>query len=498
MRTTHMLCIAIGCLLCGHPLGLWAQSATGLLPEEDAYATVPMLPLTGQKTILPASVDLRPYCPLPRQQGAVQSCVGWATGYGAMTITYAIRNQLRDQRAITERAFSAMYIYQQIHQGDCQTMGARISDAMQLLQKQGNCLASQFDIDVTNCQQPISPRIRAFAQNFRIRDYLRLFAQNAPAGQKVYRLQYALAQQKPVVIGMHIRRNFLHLNEQADYWWPDIGDATPAGGHAMVVVGYDHRRNAFLLLNSWGEDWGQNGFVWIKYRVMAEYVKYAYIIEVDQDLGAFWQDGARSVVATHPLRQLGGRFDFRYNPCGDTYCGAFSPAAVERSGLFYRPLRKWTVGQQFQLTITNGPSAAYVYVFSQNPAGRISVHWPRPDALQQAGGQQTPLPPGASITVPGPDRAMRISLSGRNHLVLLLSEKPIANIHQLLAPLEGSGDQLPQKMYALLKPYLIPMPDLHLSDHQISVMAKTRSGKSVVPLILSLYGEAQNMAVEGQ
>jgi hypothetical protein len=37
------------------------------------------------------------------------------------------------------------------------------------------------------------------------------------------------------------------------------------GGHAMVIVGYDDARNAFRVLNSWGTDWGDGGYLWWDY-----------------------------------------------------------------------------------------------------------------------------------------------------------------------------------------------------------------------------------------
>lgn len=35
------------------------------------------------------------------------------------------------------------------------------------------------------------------------------------------------------------------------------------GGHAWTIVGYDANRDAFRMVNSWGEQWGDNGFAWI-------------------------------------------------------------------------------------------------------------------------------------------------------------------------------------------------------------------------------------------
>jgi C1A family cysteine protease len=33
------------------------------------------------------------------------------------------------------------------------------------------------------------------------------------------------------------------------------------GGHAVAIVGYD--KDWFLIRNSWGEDWGEKGFVYV-------------------------------------------------------------------------------------------------------------------------------------------------------------------------------------------------------------------------------------------
>jgi len=35
--------------------------------------------------------------------------------------------------------------------------------------------------------------------------------------------------------------------------------------HAMVIVGWDDSKNAWLVRNSWSENWGEGGYVWMKY-----------------------------------------------------------------------------------------------------------------------------------------------------------------------------------------------------------------------------------------
>lgn len=41
--------------------------------------------------------------------------------------------------------------------------------------------------------------------------------------------------------------------------------ASPVSNHAISLVGWDDDKGAWLLKNSWGSDWGEDGYMWIKY-----------------------------------------------------------------------------------------------------------------------------------------------------------------------------------------------------------------------------------------
>src|SRR5215203_6249341 len=119
------------------------EFTAGLLLEDATYDTLARQSAEdGSKADLPASVDLTPYCPEVRHQGYIFSCVGWAVGYGAMSIQRAILNQCTDKEVITRNAHSALFLYNQIKAEDCDK-GSRISDALRFMNRHGDCLARQ-------------------------------------------------------------------------------------------------------------------------------------------------------------------------------------------------------------------------------------------------------------------------------------------------------------------------------------------------------------------
>lgn len=75
----------------------------------------------------------------------------------------------------------------------------------------------------------------------------------------------ALSQGMPVVGGFMIPESFQSCNTELFRW---RGDG-PKHGHAMVIVGYDDFKygGAIKVANSWGKEWGYQGFAWIPYDI---------------------------------------------------------------------------------------------------------------------------------------------------------------------------------------------------------------------------------------
>jgi hypothetical protein len=82
----------------------------------------------------------------------------------------------------------------------------------------------------------------------------------------------------PVVIGTAVDQGFQagKRNGGSDYVWKS-SQGNGIGGHAMLVVGFDDSKNAFKIMNSWGTNWGNDGFCWLDYTYFTHAVKEGYV-----------------------------------------------------------------------------------------------------------------------------------------------------------------------------------------------------------------------------
>ena len=46
------------------------------------------------------------------------------------------------------------------------------------------------------------------------------------------------------------------------------------GGHAVLIVGWDDAEECFIVKNSWGENWGENGYFRIAYSQVTNQVRF--------------------------------------------------------------------------------------------------------------------------------------------------------------------------------------------------------------------------------
>ena len=212
--------------------------------------------------LLPNTHDISDFLPIVRSQGTQGSCVGWATGY----YLKSYQENLEDSEngiVIKNNEMSPSYVYNQIKVSDCDG-GSSIQDAMELLVNQGVVDLTEMPYNENECNIQPDESQKSLAQINRIENYFYLNESLVFEQTKAF-----LLNNQPVVIAITIDRSYFGAQEEGDlYVYRKFKNA--AGGHAMLVVGYDDDKNAFKAVNSWGKDWANNGFVWIDYKAFKD------------------------------------------------------------------------------------------------------------------------------------------------------------------------------------------------------------------------------------
>ena len=271
-----------GLLLCWFlliPAVACAQSSFGLI-WEDTKSEQDSLPPLLVKATPPIRLSYKAYCPSVIDQQDSWACVGYACGYYLMTMIDAINQRITDRSRINELAYSAGYLYDAIKPSTdirCQA-GTKLSTALSFLKTNG--IIRQQQHPYAPCRGQL--RLQGSKNGFHLGDFSALFSlQHQDSTQKIQRLKMALWAGYPVVVGLAASNSFREGMMGKAMWEPtarELALLQNLGGHALCVIGYDDTRygGAFEVVNSFGTHWGQGGFGWIPYRVMARFARLGY------------------------------------------------------------------------------------------------------------------------------------------------------------------------------------------------------------------------------
>lgn len=265
------------------------EMGIGCLFSKEKAEAIQLTPHLSTKSYqnLPKKISLKQYTATPGHQYKTGTCVGWALS-GARTMIEAIQKNHTSRSKIDQYKFSPSYVYNQIKasQNDkfgCD-LGAFLEDGLELMKTEGCLPMSQFPFNPSSCNKMPSESEKGQAADYKIKDFTRLTIRGGGSNEddisdntKVMKVKKSLSEKLPVVIGMFIYDNFMWMRHANDTW-NSTKRTSFKGGHAMVVVGYDDDRQAFELMNSWGTDWGEDGFLWVKYKDFNKFVMSAYEI----------------------------------------------------------------------------------------------------------------------------------------------------------------------------------------------------------------------------
>ncbi|CAF1496624.1 unnamed protein product [Rotaria magnacalcarata] len=235
----------------------WHQSAA---VDGDARQ---MRPLQFANNHLPSRVDLRPHMTPVEDQADMSTC---AANAFAGACEYIIKRQTGKHINV-----SRLFIYyngQMIDQRSLEVAddGASKQNTVLGMRKFGICEEHLWPYDEELLNKEPSPDAYDAAS--------RVTVVPLKLPRNLVAMKTCLANQVPFLIGIkllptatsEVKRNQGYIS------MPDPSSSTVAstGTHAVLVVGYDDRTEHFLVRNSWGRDWGMNGYFYIPYQYLIE------------------------------------------------------------------------------------------------------------------------------------------------------------------------------------------------------------------------------------
>jgi C1A family cysteine protease len=203
---------------------------------------------------MPAGIiDLREWASPVEEQWQLGSCTAQAVigAYELLT-----KMHYPDQAVDLSRLF--LYYNARKIAGDIEEdVGAYVSTALTAIELYGLCREDLWPYDAE--QFKVEPGYKCY------RDAKKRSVANVHEVTSHDMIIDMLNQQYPVVVGVAVYSGFDSIDNQATTLKMPMTAEEPIGSHAMCIVGYNDARQAFLLRNSFGDDWGEGGYFWVPF-----------------------------------------------------------------------------------------------------------------------------------------------------------------------------------------------------------------------------------------
>ncbi len=259
-----------------------AQDATPPTPSEIRFqAETPQSFLNTEKPLEP-DTSLRDELPLPGNQnnnsyGYVNisnSCVGWVFGYGLLTyLSKEGKASPKNPAYVYHWGLAARGCRSRGRNGSCvlKDDGSKFLAAFQTISLQGSCSMSDY-------KNPLIHPLESFVKPHENREFV-VRPVRIPHQNIVNSIKKELLDRKPIPCLFRVSQDF-RMGREFTNWQKDgvsyrIWDRTTRQNvvsHAMLIIGYNDniRNGCFEVLNSYGTNFGNNGYVWIDYNFFAE------------------------------------------------------------------------------------------------------------------------------------------------------------------------------------------------------------------------------------
>ena len=251
-------------------------------------------------------------------------------------------------------------------------------------------------------------------------------------------------------------------------WQPVESPRVFHGGHAMCVVGYDDDRygGAFEILNSWGTDWGNNGYIWIRYRDFAAFVDSAF--EMIEHLTLFKHTTLYAAsIEIEVFNDPGGM-----------------PVIFDQQG-FYRTQSSYPSGTEFRF-LMNNRYPAYVYAFAddESTAGTTRIFPPSGVSPVLDYSDSTIAWPGENLWLQMDD------VPGTTYLIVLYSKEAL-NIAAIERRFVNERGSFPDRVARAVGANFINYSNVQYNASRIEFSGVSINPRAVFGLLLAINHNAR-------
>lgn len=452
--------LSVGCTQMG-----FAQKkySTGLQFDDEAHNRTLLKKESknrGRNGLLLSQVSLKPFCPTPQSQGDYYTCVGWAIGYAACTISEAISKNIQDKARIDVISTSPTYVYMQgkpQKAGDCYEL-AKIDTALHNLKSIPAIPRHQDFGEICVGSRDILSK--TVSEGVRITDYVSLYKSTDSFAQKLYAIKQTLSNRKPVVAAI---QTYQSMKTMKKVWSGKLDQYS--GGHAICIIGYedDLEGGVIEFMNSWGADWGEKGFGKIRYTDLEGILKYAFELTVQN---------------TEPPKPSLLKASIELQLLSDSSNMPLELIA-KKSLPMYKTTKAYGEGTQYRLSMDYSETI-YTYILSSDLTGRFNKLFP-------ADARTSPQlsNPNAPLVLPREDSYIELDdTQGKDYVIVLCAKTPLPIDNWLTAWNQQTGTAL-DKVQKTLQSQLQSFVSADASNNKISFEAFLNS-KNIILLTLEM------------
>lgn len=242
----------------------------GWLPDprdERDYDAPEELPLTTFQVSEPQShiIDQTKFTPI-KNQGGLGSCTAFA---GCSQLEYYVKRRTGNDVNLSE-----LFLYLETRRNlgwEDKDSGAYLRTTMKTMASIGTCLEKEWPYNIAKYRENPPAHVYPRADDYKADSYFKIDKSQYSKHETIQRIKSALNKNFPLIFGFVCYRDSLRQSRsEGNIPYPSSKDVV-SGGHAVLMVGYDDEYEikntqddsvtvgAFIIRNSWGKNWGDDG-----------------------------------------------------------------------------------------------------------------------------------------------------------------------------------------------------------------------------------------------